>query len=255
MRKPLNLLSVAATDIVAGAWWLWSFVADDPDAPPARARCEGPPDARRIGMYLTGCLFFSLGVKLFLDAELGVDPLHAMVIGIVEAVGSPFVGLGLVTSLIAAAFLALWSYWRRRFPPLATLLTMALVGFLVDFWNLVGIDRWTGPLLGPVPMMLTGLLLEAYASALIIMSGIGLRVMDLVAVAAVRRYGCSFLAAKMALELGFFSVGLLFGGPIGVATVAFLCLVAPAIPSFMWANGRLLHLPNYGLNVRRPASS
>jgi hypothetical protein len=35
------------------------------------------------------------------------------------------------------------------------------------------------------------------------MAGIGIRVMDLVALAAARRHGCSFLTAKMGLEAGF----------------------------------------------------
>jgi uncharacterized membrane protein YczE len=67
------------------------------------------------------------------------------------------------------------------------------------------------------------------------MSGIGLRVMDLVAIAAMRRFGCSFLTARMGLEAGFFMAALLLGGSVGFATVAFLLLVVPLMPSFMWA--------------------
>src|SRR5215217_3533222 len=98
-------------------------------------------------------------------------------------------------------------------------------------------------------MMLAGLLLDAYASALIIMGGVGIRVVDLVAIAAARRWGVPFLAGKMGLELGFFAAALLLGGPIGPGTVAFLWLVAPFVPWFMWINGRLLRLPNHGLGA------
>jgi uncharacterized protein len=255
MRVGLAGLGERIARAVEGPWWVWSFLGDHPDARPGRARCEGPPSAGRLATYLAGCVLFSLGVKLFIDAGLGVDPLHAMVLGIVGVLDLPFVGVGLVAGAVTLAFLAVWSAWNRRLPPLSTFLTMALVGFLVDLWNAAGLERLTTPLLAPWPMMLAGLLLDAYASALIIMGGIGIRVMDLVAIAARRRYGCSFLAAKMAMEAGFLGAAALLGGPVGPGTVAFLVVVVPCIPSFMWANGRILGLPNHGLRERRAAVS
>lgn len=201
----------------------------------------------RLAMYVAGCLLWSLGLKLFIDADLGVDPLHSMVLGLVETIDLPFIQVGAVTTAVTLAFLLLWSAWNRKAPPLSTLVTMASVGFLVDLWNLLDAQLLTETLLAPVPRMLTGLLLEAYASALIIMSGIGIRVMDLVAITAARRWHAPFVAPKMGLEIGFFAAAAVLGGPIGLATVGFLAIVAPFIPSFMWANARLLRLPNHGL--------
>lgn len=250
MRGPLERFGDRVADATTGLWLLTSYLRDYPEGRSPIRCATAPPGLERIGMYLAGCLVFSIGVKLFIDAGLGIDPLHSMFVGIVHAVDLPFVGIGLVAAVVTTGFLALWSAWNRRLPPLATFLTMALVGFLVDVWNLVGLERLTTAVLAPWPMMLAGLLLDAYASALIIMGGIGIRVMDLVAIAARRRYGCSFLAAKMTIEAGFFAAALALGGPVGPGTVAFLLLVAPFIPSFMWANGRLLHLPNHGLRGR-----
>jgi glycosyltransferase involved in cell wall biosynthesis/uncharacterized membrane protein YczE len=202
---------------------------------------------QRLLMSLAGCLFFSLGVKLYIDADLGTDPLHSMLIGATDALDLPYVGVGLAESIITGAFLALWSAWNQRLPPLSTFITMALVGYLVDFWNLIGLERYTTRLEGPTAMMLTGVLLHAYASALIVMSGIGIRVMDLVAISMVRHWGWSFLRGKLSIEAGFFAVAWLVGGPIGPGTVAFLAVVGCLVPSFMWANERLLQLPNYVL--------
>jgi len=204
--------------------------------------------SRRTRVYLAGCVLFSLGVKFFIDSGLGVDPLHSMVIGVVQAVDVPYVGIGLVSSLVTASFLALWSFWNRRLPPFTTFVTMAMVGYLVDLWNLVGLERWTVPALTPGWTMLTGLVLDAYASALIILSGIGIRVMDLVTITMMRRWRCSFLGGKMGLELGFLTVALLLGGPIGLGTVAFVVVIASFITPFMRMNERLLGLPNFGLD-------
>jgi uncharacterized protein len=202
---------------------------------------------QRLLMSLAGCLLFSLGVKLYIDADLGTDPLHSMLIGAIEALDLPYVGVGLAGSIITGAFLALWSAWNQRLPPLSTFITMALVGYLVDFWNLIGLERYTTRLEGPTAMMLTGVLLHAYASALIVMSGIGIRVMDLVAISMVRHWGWSFLRGKLSIEAGFFTVAWFVHGPIGVGTVAFLVVVGGLVPFFMWANERLLQLPNYVL--------
>jgi uncharacterized membrane protein YczE len=198
-------------------------------------------------MSLAGCILFSLGVKLYIDADLGTDPLHSMVVGATDALGLPYVGVGLGVSVVTGAFLAVWSAWNRRLPPLSTFITMALVGYLVDLWNLIGLERYSTAAATPMAMMLMGMLLHAYASALIVMSGIGVRVMDLVAVSIVRHCGWSFLLGKLSIEACFFALAWLLRGPIGVGTVAFLAVVGCLVPSFMWANERLLQLPNYVL--------
>jgi uncharacterized membrane protein YczE len=215
------------------------------------------PEARRwtklqFGLYVAGCVLFSLGVKMFIDADLGTDPLHAMIIGIVATVDRPFVGIGLVESLITLGFLAAWMVWNRRLPPLMTFVTMALVGYLIDFWNLIGLEHWTTAWLAPMPLMLAALLIDAYASALIIMSGIGIRVMDLVAITFVTKLGWTFLWAKLLFEVGFVAVAWALSGPVGMGTLGFLAIVGTLIPPMMWASERYMGLPNYGLGRNAP---
>jgi uncharacterized membrane protein YczE len=202
------------------------------------------------GMYLIGCVAFSLGVEMFLAAGLGVDPFHAMTIGIVRAVNQPYVGVGLVDGAVTLALLFAWMAWNRRLPPLSIFVTMLLVGCLIDLWDVLGLKHGLAPALPPLLLMLLGLLLVAYGSALIIMSGIGLRVVDLVALSFVRHLRWRFYMAKLAVEAGFLAGGLLSGGPIGLATVAFVFVVGPFVEPMIWANHRYLHLPDRGL---RPA--
>lgn len=203
----------------------------------------------QVILYLTGCLLFSLGVKLFVDSNLGTDPLNAMVIGIVAVIDRPFIRIGLVSSILTIGFLAVWVYWNRRAPPLTTFLTMALVGYLIDLWNAIGLERLTRALAGPQALLVIGLMFDAYASALIIMSGIGIRIMDLLAITITRRWRWPFFAAKMIFELGFVLVAWRLHGPIGVGTIAFVCIVGNFIQIFMWANRALLNLPNYALDA------
>jgi len=140
----------------------------------------------------------------------------------------------------------------------------AAVGFLLDFWNAIQLQRFTmGALpvfdidlfgrtvnLSAVGLDVVALLTCAYASSLIIMSGIGIRIMDLVAITMIEKWGWSFFRAKMTLEVGLFTSGWLLGGPMGITTVLFLVLVGPFIQPFMWVNATYLSIPNHGIKAR-----
>ena len=206
----------------------------------------------RLPIYLTGCVCFSLGVKLFIDASLGVDPFHAMTLGLVEVVAVPSLQVGFFDAMVTLALLLLWMTWNKRLPPVSTFITMVLIGVLIDLWNWLGIDAVTGSLGTRVLPMLVGLVLNAYGSALIIMSGIGIRVVDLVALTLVSRLGWRFYQAKLSLEAGFLAIGFVLGGPVGVAALAFVLVVGPFVEPLIWVNQRFLKLPDYGL---RPAMS
>ena len=202
--------------------------------------------ARRLAMYLGGCLCFSLGVKLFIDADLGVDPFHAMTIGLVQAVDVPYLQIGFMDGIVTAVLLIVWTIWNRRLPPLTIFVTMLVIGFLIDAWNWLGLD--TSALVGSRALpLLGGLLLNAYGSSLIIMSGIGIRVVDLVALSLVKHLGTRFYVSKLALEAGFLLAGFLLGGPVGIAAAAFVCVVGPFVEPLIWANRRFLKLPDHGL--------
>lgn len=219
----------------------------------------------QVLLYALGILIFSLGAKGFIDAKLGTDPLDVLVIGMNHHLG---LGLGLCSSLVAVGFLAWWMVWNRKLPPLTPFVSTAAVGFLLDFWNSIKLERYTIGLLPELPVDVFGwgvnlsavmldivaLLLCAYGSALIIMSGIGIRIMDLVAITMMEKWGWSFFRSKMLLEVGLFASGWALGGPMGVTTVLFLFLVGPFIQPFMWANANYLHIPNHGIKPRPTGS-
>jgi uncharacterized protein len=199
---------------------------------------------RQIVMYFLGCLVFSVGAKFFIDSKLGTDPLDVLVIGINQHVR---LGMGICSSAVAGFFLLWWTVWNRRIPPLTPFFTTAAVGFLIDLWTYLGISDYTVRVFSSYPMLLAGLLMCAYGSSLIIMSGIGIRIMDLVALTMIKEWGWSFFRAKMTVEIGLFTAGWALGGPMGIATVMFLVCVGPLIQPCMALNRRLLQLPNFGM--------
>jgi uncharacterized protein len=57
-----------------------------------------------------------------------------------------------------------------------------------------------------------------------------------------------FFYAKMLFEISFVVLGWIIGGPVGIGTIAFVCIVGPCIIPFMMINKRILGLTNYGLD-------
>src|ERR1700687_5797484 len=94
-------------------------------------------------MYLAGCMSFSLGAKFYIDAHFGVDPMDMFAIGLAHHLGST---IGIGSGLIALAFLAVWSLWNRKRPPITPFITMFLVGSLIDLWILVHLEQLTSPI-------------------------------------------------------------------------------------------------------------
>nr|BFE95226.1 hypothetical protein GCM10020185_57620 [Pseudomonas brassicacearum subsp. brassicacearum] len=109
---------------------------------------------------------------------------------------------------------------------------------MIDLWSWLGLGEYLIARMNEYTLLATGLMLCAYSSALIIMSGIGIRIMDLVVLTMVSKWGWSFTKAKMIIEIGIFSSGWLLGGPFGVGTIAFLLVIGPLIQPFMNMNAK-----------------
>jgi uncharacterized membrane protein YczE len=163
----------------------------------------------------------------------------------------PLMTVGLAQGGFAAICLLVWSLWNRKLPLVSPFVTFFFCGTLIDLWmgeklrhganiaSLIPLDAY--------PMMISGVLLCAYGSSLIIMSGIGIRSMDLIAITMVMRWRISFWLAKGVMEVILLGSGYLLGGPIGMGTVFFLVFVGWLIQPLMWLNQRFFRMLNYGL--------
>ncbi|WP_260963311.1 YczE/YyaS/YitT family protein [Pseudomonas citri] len=198
----------------------------------------------QILMYLTGVGLFSLGAKCFIISQLGTDPLDVLIISINNIL---MLGMGVCSAIVSLFFLTWWMLWNKKYPPISPFVTTTLTGLLIDLWSWLGLGEYLIARMNGYTLLATGLMLCAYSSALIIMSGIGIRIMDLVVLTMVSKWNWSFTRAKMLIEIGIFSSGWLLGGPFGVGTLAFLLVIGPLIQPFMDMNARRFSLKNYGL--------
>jgi uncharacterized protein len=197
---------------------------------------------KNVVIYLAGCFLFSCGVKLLLISDLGIDPYHSMIVGIVDQIDNQMFKIGAVSGFITVSVLIVWSLATKNRILLSPFLTMFLVGIGIDVLNWFQVESLLYMTAPAVALLITGLVFDAYASALIIASGFGIRVMDLVALSMARGPVRSFTIAKFSLEVCFVLVALIAGGPVGIATVLFVFVVALLIEPFMLMNRAIFGL-------------
>lgn len=198
-------------------------------------------DQDMVVKYLAGCLFFSTGAYLFIASEMGTDPLDTFALGLMRHVP---ITVGIAQFGVALVCVAVVSLWARRRPLVSPLVTFFLCGSIID------VMLWTdwGRGLPPGYAMLTvATLFCALGSAFIIMSGFGIRAMDLVAIQALRAWRVPFWVGKGVLEGILLLSGYLLGGPAGVGTVFFLVGVDLLIQPIIWLTVRTFKLTNRGM--------
>ena len=205
--------------------------------------------------YLLGCVGFSFGVICFAWAGLGADPLYVFSTGLQKTLH--FNSYAIAEGGFALLMLLIWAIWNKKVPIISPFVTFFFCGRLIDFGKKhelakhMPYDRW--------PLMITAVVLCAYASSLIIMSGIGIRAMDLVAITMVEKSRKPFWIFKTLLEvllllsgwamLNFPGVQLKPGKGIvmGVGTLFFVIFVDLLIQPFMAGNQKYLRMKNHGM--------
>ncbi|MFJ8210357.1 YitT family protein [Streptomyces sp. NPDC096033] len=193
--------------------------------------------------YLLGCLLFSGGAHFFIRSDLGTDPLDVFSLGVLRHLP---LTIGICQAAVALLCITAWAVWNRRRPVLSPFITFFLCGSLIDGLQWLRAADRLG--IHGAPLMLMGAALCSYASALIIMSGFGIRAIDLVAITARERLRWPFWCGKGLIEGILLLSGWLLGGPVGVGTVTFLVSVDLLIEPFVRFNRRYLSIPDHGFS-------
>jgi uncharacterized membrane protein YczE len=203
------------------------------------------PDPWKVVKYLAGCLTFSVGAYLFIHSRMGTDPLDTFALGVLRHLP---LTVGIVQAAVAVACLAIVSVWTRRRPMVLPLFTFFFCGSVIDLQIAA---RWMDAVAVPSLVVLVAATVAcAYGSALIIMSGLGIRSIDLLAITIMQRLRPPFWVAKGVIEGCLLVTGYLLGGPVGVGTVFFLIGVDLLIQPMIQLSERVFRLRNHGLPPR-----
>lgn len=183
---------------------------------------------------------FSLGATLFILSDHGTDPLDVFCLGIKQHFD---LKIGTIQSSFALVCLAFWALIEKKTPPITTFLTFFFCGYLIDFfWY--SLDFLSSYNQYWIWFILMAMILCVQGSAFILMSGFGVRAMDLIAISLHQKTGKPFWLFKGILEFFLLDVGYMLGGPVGTGTMCFFICVGWLIQPTIIFNQKLI--PNYG---------
>lgn len=198
---------------------------------------------RQFAVFGAGCVIFSAGATLLIHARLGTDPLDVFSIGVVK---HTHLTIGIVQGTLAAVLLAVWAIWNSRLPIVSPFVTFFGCGSIIDLLLFAGLAE--EPTFNTYLIMSSATLLCTAGSALIIMSGIGIRAMDLLALTLQLRFRVPFWAGKGIMEIMLFVSGWLLGGPVGLGSICFfVCVGWGTVPAMLLLENAGMH--NHGINT------
>jgi len=176
----------------------------------------------RLARCVSGLACFGLGITLFLQSHLGPPPWDVFHKGVSEktdlSIGVVIIGTGVLLLLF-------WIPLRQR-PDIGTILNAIEIGIVVNLTK-----TFVGEpdnVLVRFSMLLAGLVVIAFGSALYIGAGLGPGPRDGLMMGLAER-GVSVRLARTTLEIIVVIAGVLLGGSVGVGTVVFAIGIGPLV--------------------------
>lgn len=176
----------------------------------------------RVVRCAFGLFLFGLGITFFIRAELGLAPWDVFHTGVSD---KSDVAVGTIIIVVGVFLLLLWIPLRQR-PGLGTIMNAIEIGLVVNLTKpIVGEPDHV---VGRLALMLAGLVIVGFGSAIYIGSGLGAGPRDGLMLGLSER-GISIRLARTVIELTVLVTGILLGGPIGLGTVAFALGIGPIV--------------------------
>ncbi|SEF17456.1 hypothetical protein SAMN04488561_5879 [Jiangella alba] len=190
---------------------------------------------RRLIQLFAGLLLYGFSMALLVEAGLGLDPWDVLHQGIAERAG---LSIGTIVILVGVVVLLLWIPLRQR-PGVGTIANALLVGLAADasIWLLPSPD----PLAVQIVFLVSGVVLNAVATAAYIGARLGPGPRDGLMTGLVQRTGRSVRVVRTSIEVTVLATGWLLGGTVGAGTVVYALAIGP-----------LVHLLLPRLQVREP---
>ncbi|MBS7528669.1 hypothetical protein KHM83_18530 [Fusibacter paucivorans] len=162
-----------------------------------------------------GLCLYSVGIIMTVQAQIGYAPWDTFHYGISEHIGLSYG----VTSIIVGGIAMLIAIILGEKIGIGTVLNMTLIGIFCD---VILQNQWiTTPdaYIGKVMLLVTGLLVIAFASYFYISSGFGAGPRDSLMVGLSKRLHLPVGVCRNMIELSVLATGWLLGGAVGVGTV------------------------------------
>jgi uncharacterized membrane protein YczE len=177
--------------------------------------------ARRLPQLYVGLFLYGVSLAMMFRGALGLAPWDVLHSGFIQHVPMT---IGQAVVLFSFVVLVLWIPLREM-PGLGTISNALVVGFSADL-TLAVLDR-PDALVARIALMVGGIVLCGFASALYIGAQFGRGPRDGLMTGLARRTGLSLRLVRTGLEITVVVIGLLLGGKLGLGTVAYALAIGP----------------------------
>lgn len=188
----------------------------------------------RLPQLVIGLYLFGASLAMMVRAGVGTAPWDVLHLGLIRHLP---LSLGQVVIALSFVVLLAWIPLRER-PGIGTIANALLVGLSADA-TLLLLDA-PEAMAARVALMVGGVVLCGFASALYIGAQFGRGPRDGLMTGLSRRTGWSLRAVRTALELGVVLVGILLGGVAGLGTIVYALGIGPLTQALLpWCLVRL----------------
>ncbi|RSK26070.1 membrane protein [Bacillus sp. HMF5848] len=185
---------------------------------------------KRSLFYLIGLTIISFGVSLTIKADVGVGAWDALNVGLSETVG---LTVGSWVFIVGCILIVINALLMKKKPDLPALITIIMLGSLIDFWLLIALK----------PVVLQGLFIRYvifFIAIVVIAMGVAIYLqakfapvpIDDLMITLRHRLNLNITMAKTMNELLALVAAFLLSGPIGVGTLIITFSIGPIIQFF-----------------------
>ena len=189
----------------------------------------------RLVRLFVGLVLYGASLAMMVRGDLGLAPWDVLHSGLIRHVP---LSLGQAVVVTSFAVLLLWVPLREK-PGLGTIANALVVGVSADA-TLALLDA-PSPVVARVALMVGGVLLCGFASALYIGAQLGRGPRDGLMTGIARRTGWSLRLVRTGLEVVVVLIGLVLGGVLGLGTVLYALAIGPVtqllLPHLLVATG------------------
>ncbi len=177
--------------------------------------------ARRLPQLYVGLVLYGVSLAMMVRGALGLAPWDVLHSGFIRHVPMT---LGQAVVLFSFVVLVLWIPLREM-PGLGTVSNAIVVGLSAD--ATLGLIERPDAIGWRIALMLGGVALCGFASALYIGAQLGRGPRDGLMTGLARHTGLSLRLVRTGLEVGVVVIGLLLGGVLGIGTVVYALAIGP----------------------------
>ena len=197
----------------------------------------------KVLIVLLGTLMMSIGITLYLQADLGVDPFSAFVSGVSNVTGLSY-GRSSQTWMVILIVLAFFLEKERL--GFGTIINGLLTGFFVDLFLGMGAFETAGMVSQVVTLVLASIVM-AMGIGIYISGDLGEGPPEAIMVILHHRFKFNIKWTKIGMDLVLLLLGAILGGQLGVGTVVGVIVTGPIVEKTCKAIHKIGFLKRQGI--------